>query len=152
MKSFNNIPNELVTDTQGRQHWISPSISVDAMVVVGELVLVVKRSDSMSNPRKWCLPCGFMDWNESPLDAAIRELYEETGVDIREADVMNTDYIRPHALNGTALQFKFELPELPDIILDTNECIEYEWVSIIELKNFDWVFGHDKLISNLKFL
>lgn len=149
MKPFHNIPNELITDTQGRQHWISPSISVDALVVVDDKVLVIKRSASMSNPGRWCLPCGFMDWNEAPLDACIRELFEETGIDIREADVLNADWVRPHALNGTALQFVFVLPELPEINLDINECLEYALLSLDELPNYDWAFGHDILIENL---
>ena len=149
MKPFNNIPNKLITDTDGNKHWISPSISVDAMVVVGDEVLVIKRSKIMSNPNMWCLPCGFMDFNESPLLACIRELFEETGIDIRETDVINIDYQRPHSLNGTALQFLFVLPEKPDIILNTDECLSYEWLTVSELKKFDFAFGHDFLIKNI---
>ena len=149
MNRFNNIPNEQITDTEGRQHWISPSVSVDALLVVNGFVLVVKRSDAMSNPGLWCLPCGFMDWGEDFLCCGMRELYEETGIDVREHNIYNMDYNRPHSLNGTALQFVFELVERPEVKLNKEECVEYKWVSISMLEDLEWAFGHDRLIEYL---
>lgn len=149
MKKFNNIENFCITDTKGTEHWISPSISTDALVVVISKVLIVKRGTSMSNPNKWCLPCGFMDFNESPLGICIRELYEETGIDVQETDIWNSDYDRPFCLNGTALQFKFELREFPVVKLDGIECIDYKWIGIDELQDYSFAFGHDRLIRLL---
>lgn len=149
MNKFHNIPNELVTDTKGNKHWISPSISVDAMVVVGQHVLVVKRSEAMSNAGLWCLPCGFMDFNETPLLACMRELHEETGVEIRGSDIRNADFDRPHSLNGTALQFVFNLFDFPQVKINTEECTEHKWVNVLELVNYEWAFGHDNLIERL---
>lgn len=149
MNRFNNVPNKLITDTDGNKHWISPSASVDALLVVNNFVLVVKRSAEMSNPNKWCLPCGFIDFNENLIDASVRELYEETGIDIREHNIINSDYNRPHALNGTALQFIFELLERPTLKLDTNECVEAKWVSVSMLDNLDFAFNHNRLIEYL---
>ena len=148
MNRFHNVPNELITDTEGRQHWISPSISVDALLIVTGMVLVIQRSKAMSNPLLWCLPCGFMDYNETPLQACMRELYEETGVDVRELDILNTDYQRPHSLNGTALQFVFELRERPEVCIDTKECQDYKWFAD-NLHYLDFAFGHDELIRKL---
>ena len=149
MSVFNNTPNKEITDTCGNKHWISPSISTDALVVVNGFVLVVKRSAEMSNPLKWCLPCGFMDFQEDFLHACIRELHEETGVDVKAHNIINADYRRPFALNGTAIQFMFELFERPVINLDINECITYAWVSTSMLKDYDFAFGHDRLIEYL---
>lgn len=149
MTKFNNTPNKLVTDTEGNKHWISPSISVDGLVIVDNHVLVVKRSEAMSNPLLWCLPCGFMDWNETPLDACIREVYEEAGIDVREHDMLNADYHRPHSINGTALQFIFRLSEFPKLNLDMDECVEYKWVGLDELDELEFAFGHERLIREL---
>lgn len=150
MDRFNNVPNKEITDTCGNKHWISPSASIDALLVVNGFVLVVKRSAEMSNPLKWCLPCGFMDWNENFLNACIRELYEETNVDVRAFDIINNDYQRPFALNGTAIQFMFELFERPlEIKVNPDECITYAWVSTSMLKDYDFAFGHDRMIDYL---
>lgn len=61
-----------------------PMVSVD-IIVVNELVgkrkvLLIKR---LNDPYKnsWALPGGFVDGNEGLLDAAIRELKEETSLD-----------------------------------------------------------------------
>jgi len=150
MDRFNNIPNKLITDTDGNQHWISPSVSVDSLLVVNCFALIVKRSDNMSNAGKWCIPCGFLDWNEDFFSAAIRELYEETGIDVREHTINNLNFCnRPFALNGTALQFVFELLERPNLKLDWNECTDYAWVSTLMLKDYNFAFGHGKLIEYL---
>lgn len=149
MSRFNNIPNKEITDTEGNKHWISPSVSVDALLVVNGFVLIVKRSENMSNPNKWCLPCGFLDWNEDFLRACIRELYEETSIDVRAFDIINSDYVRPHALNGTAIQYVFELLERPDVKLNSEECLDYAWVSTSMLKDYNFAFGHDRIIDYL---
>jgi ADP-ribose pyrophosphatase YjhB (NUDIX family) len=148
MSNFNNIPNHEITDTDGQSHWISPSASVDALLIVNGFVLVTKRSANMpDNAGLWCIPCGFMDWNEDILRAAMRELHEETGVDVREHNIINKDYIRPFALNGTALQFAFELLERPEVNLNPEECQDYKWVSISMLNDLEWAFGHHLLIK-----
>ena len=37
-----------------------------------------KRSPIMDQPGKWCVPCGYMDCDESGIEAVIREVFEET--------------------------------------------------------------------------
>jgi len=149
MGRFNSTPNKEITDTQGNKHWISPSVSTDALVLVNGFVLIVKRSENMNHAGKWCLPCGYVEFNENFLDAAYRELFEETGIDIRAFDVINSDYTRPYTLNGTALQFVFELLNRPDVKLDLKECTDYAWVSTSMLKDYDFAFNHDLLINFL---
>ena len=149
MNRFNNILNKEITDTEGKTHWISPSASVDSLLVVSGFVLVTKRSIYMTNPNMWCIPCGYMDWNEDYLRGAMRELHEETGVDVREHIITNKDYNRPYSINGTALQFVFELIQRLEIKLEPKECIDYKWVSCSMLKDLEWAFGHDRVISIL---
>ena len=58
---------------------------VNAVGVVVECrgkILLLKRHENDSEPGKWCLPGGSAEENESLLDAAKRELKEETGLDI----------------------------------------------------------------------
>jgi Uma2 family endonuclease/ADP-ribose pyrophosphatase YjhB (NUDIX family) len=42
-------------------------------------ILLVRRADD----GRWCLPCGWLEANESPVEAAVRETKEETGLEVR---------------------------------------------------------------------
>ena len=76
--------------------------SASAVVVDdGGRVLLGRRADT----GKWSLPAGAIDPGEQPADAAVREVYEETGVHIaveRLAGVALFEVTYPH---GDACQF-----------------------------------------------
>jgi len=65
-----------------KQEWgVGPFITVDAIVKKAGHICLVKRGD---NPGKdlWALPGGFLENNERLFDGCIRELYEETSIDL----------------------------------------------------------------------
>jgi 8-oxo-dGTP pyrophosphatase MutT (NUDIX family) len=69
----------------GGRHLVTASL---ALVVFGERTLVLRRRpDEQSFAHRWCLPGGRLEPGESPLEAALRETAEETGlrVDVRDA-------------------------------------------------------------------
>jgi 8-oxo-dGTP diphosphatase len=60
-----------------------PSLTVDVALVTREqaarVLLIQRKADPFAG--KWALPGGFVDENERLMDAALRELTEETGLD-----------------------------------------------------------------------
>lgn len=59
---------------------ITPKVGADAVIFDAEgRVLLGQRADN----QRWGLPCGWVDPGESPAEAAIREVREETGLDVR---------------------------------------------------------------------
>ena len=55
--------------------YATPKVDVRGGVFVGDRVLLVReRSDG-----KWTLPGGWVDVNDAPSDAVVREIYEESG-------------------------------------------------------------------------
>jgi ADP-ribose pyrophosphatase YjhB (NUDIX family) len=60
----------------------NPIPAAGAILIENDRVLLVKRA----HPPKigwWCLPAGFMEWREHPSETAVRELAEETGLEIK---------------------------------------------------------------------
>lgn len=65
---------------------ITPKVGGDAAIFDDEgQILLVKRSDD----GRWCLPCGWVEPNESPMEAAVRETREETGLEVRSLTLVD---------------------------------------------------------------
>jgi ADP-ribose pyrophosphatase YjhB (NUDIX family) len=66
----------------------NPAPAAGAIVIKeGKLLLVKRAQDPYQGD--WCIPAGFMEWDESPSDCARRELKEETGLDIIPGRIFN---------------------------------------------------------------
>lgn len=59
-----------------------PKVAVVVVVLRDDAVLLVKRANEPGQGL-WACPAGFVDYNEAPYDAAIRETQEETGLIIQ---------------------------------------------------------------------
>ncbi len=79
----------------------NPAPAAGAMIVQDGRLLLVKRAQ---DPYKddWCIPAGFMEWNESPRRCAEREIEEETGLLIKAGELFEvysgTDDPRTNAI------------------------------------------------------
>lgn len=59
---------------------ITPKIGTDAAIFnQKEEILLMERADGTG----WCLPCGWMEAGETPSQAILREVKEETGLDVK---------------------------------------------------------------------
>lgn len=77
-----------------------------AIIKDNKLLLLLRGSTAPYNPDKYCLPGGMVDSNESLLDCAIRELYEETGVSLNK-DQLNELVIKyPSGYKKTIYVYK----------------------------------------------
>ena len=52
-----------------------------------EKFLMMLRSEYVSDPNHWCWPGGMVDPGETPVEAAIRETWEETGIDLSKTEI-----------------------------------------------------------------
>ncbi|WP_280771723.1 NUDIX hydrolase [Salipaludibacillus daqingensis] len=59
----------------------NPIVGVAAIVIYDRKILLGKRNISYSN--KWCIPCGYVEYDEEIRAAARREFLEETGLHIK---------------------------------------------------------------------
>jgi 8-oxo-dGTP pyrophosphatase MutT (NUDIX family) len=60
--------------------YITPKVGADAAIFdeQGRMLLEL-RADN----QRWCIPCGWIEPNETPAAAAVREVREETGLEVR---------------------------------------------------------------------
>ncbi len=74
-----------------------PSLGVNIAIVEAGRVLLTRREDF----EVWCLPGGQVDDGESLAAAAVREVYEETGLDVSLTRFVGI-YSMPHWFSGGA--------------------------------------------------
>lgn len=64
-----------------------PFITVDIIIELPEGIVLIERSNP---PFGWAIPGGFLDYNESLEDCAVREAKEETSLDIYDVKQLHT--------------------------------------------------------------
>lgn len=70
---------------------VTPKVGAEAaMFDTDGQILLMRRADD----GRWCLPCGWVEPNESPSEAAARETREETGLSVDPVELVDV-YHRP---------------------------------------------------------
>src|SRR5206468_3171438 len=81
--------------------YITPKVGSEAAIFDPEgRILLVLRADNQS----WCLPCGWVEPNESPMETAVREVREETGLEVRPVKLVDVFARMPGADYGPHTQ------------------------------------------------
>jgi 8-oxo-dGTP diphosphatase len=68
-----------------------PPIAADVIIEIGGRIVLIERRNY---PPGWAIPGGFVDVGETVEAAAIREMREETGLDVEITDLLGV-YSRP---------------------------------------------------------
>ncbi len=173
---FTNRENEKVTLPDGRVIFLARSTAVVVCIICitdgVPHVLMVERGTAVDKSGKWCMPCGYLDWDETLYDAVIREPFEETGFDltsIPEDSFIYRDKDMPHHIVSSPKEnrqnvahifgvvFRGSLPKLdPSVAVSTKEVEQAEWVKLDTIPKQDeiensplngmFAFEHDKRI------
>jgi len=120
--------------------YITPKVGTDAAIFneCGE-ILLMERADGSG----WCLPCGFVEPNETPVEGIIREVREETGLEIKVSRLVGVFTRKPGAQMGphTAVCIVHLCEILDGQLKISHEGLTLKYWSIDEMKN--WHATHE---------
>jgi 8-oxo-dGTP pyrophosphatase MutT (NUDIX family) len=172
MKKFNNIQN-ISIKVDNNVYFVSRSVACVNVILVqndnGIFVLINKRGVGseefpMDMPHRWNLPAGYLDWNETGLECAKREVWQECDVDMDEL-LARPDVLYTHepfkvltspvesVKQNVVLCYGFkiimdgdQLPAVSNKNCEENEVEEISWCSIYDFHKYELCYNHDKRI------
>lgn len=148
----------------GKSYWYSRGIVCISYIFATDkddnlYVLANKRGSGVSDTNKWNCPCGHLDFDESCKDCAIRETFEETGVDISKCRLqLYTINDKDFDSSDQSISFHYYVnitnKTIDELIpnkshMETNEVSEAKWINVDEIDNYDWAFNHDNRIKQV---
>jgi len=164
MINMKNFP--IIDKNTGREYWISRSVCVLTIVKAfdihgEEYVLAVQRGKGTPDPEYigcYCLPCGYVDFDETCKQAAKRELKEETGLSLPISKFtlvgMNDDPMKDKRQNITFRYFvrpdsciEDLMSKLSDKDSEKDEVQSIKFIPIDDIHNYEWAFNHDTLLE-----
>ena len=79
-------------------HYKNPQPAIAVLIVENNHFVLGKRISKSLGHGEWCLPCGYVEFHEDYLSAAVREVKEETTLDIRVRSIISvvTNYLKPN--------------------------------------------------------
>lgn len=123
----------------------------DILLFRGDKLLILQRAGEYgASTSQWCIPGGHVDPGESFLEAAARELFEETGIEIPE-DLL----IEAGVAKGKDYEIHYFLGHVDDespiqIIVDSEEEVGSTWIDTrTELDDYDFIFDMKENIKKI---
>ena len=131
-------------DRIGKEGELRPGASALIFDEARERILMTQREDNS----RWCLPGGGMDPGESAAETCVREVLEETGLEVRVTKLVGI-YTSPDLLiefpDGNKIQpvaFSFEAEITGGELSFSKETIAFGWYTVAEIEAMDTMEHH----------
>ena len=125
-------------------HYENPIVGVAAIILDEDgKILLVRRCPNITYPGLWCIPCGYLEYDEDVRVGIVREIEEETNLVIEASEVfaVHSNFHNPHqhtvgiwflskVVSGTPLAGDdaselgwFELTDPPSLAFPTDKLV-----------------------------
>jgi len=159
-----NFPVNYIDKETGREKtaWISRSVAVSGFIFCKDqngkwYVLANQRGQGTPDFQGyWNCICGYLDYDENVNQALKREIWEETGLDVRGTNLIPYFVNSNPKENRQNVTVRFYSILKEDITkwmnfsrehMENNEVANIRWICIDDINNYNWAFNHDKLIK-----
>jgi 8-oxo-dGTP diphosphatase len=115
----------------GFVHFRAPKVGVSVLVEDGERILLVRRAIEPGKG-KWSLPSGFIEWDESPEAAAVRECAEETGLILSDLELLDASHYTDD-FRGPGISLVYRGRVASGLLLPADDASEARFFSHIDL-------------------
>ena len=166
---------KIVDRDTGKIYWISRAVAVTGVIMASDgedfYFLLERRGPGCpDNIGKLCSVCGYLNWDETRIEALKRETYEETGLKVLDDQILEFETIddpkrdaKQNIVTRYLIACKYEdlQKALTDGTINTdtksrdgeeNEVSEFVLLSLKEidaLKSEDFAFGHKEMIHEI---
>ena len=111
--------------------------------------LFLRNSPSKDYSGCWGLPGGKVEINESTIQCIVREVYEETGISIKESNVKPLGHIYMRTMvDFTFYMFSYDLDHKPDIVLSEKEHEASGWFTPDNVFDLPLITGGKPLLKH----
>jgi RimJ/RimL family protein N-acetyltransferase/8-oxo-dGTP pyrophosphatase MutT (NUDIX family) len=120
-----------------------PSLEAAACYVdIEGKLLLLERSAHKSEGLTWGVPGGKIEKGELPVEAAMRELFEETNIVITSSNIKELGklYIEKPAISYVYHLFQVKLDTIPQVVLN-DENTRFLWLSDQEIRKLPLILG-----------
>lgn len=126
-------------------------VTVDAIIMKANKILLTKRSLNLLGGGKWAIPGGFMDRDETAAQAILREVLEETGYTgtvIKLLEIRDNPKRADDDRQNITFVYLVEPLKQVTTLLDVNEVTELRWFPLHQLPPAsDMAFDHLEIIE-----
>jgi len=113
-------------------------------------LLYLKRHPDSPQGNTWALPAGKLEKGEVPREAVVREVKEETGLDIDDDKLESIGklYVRLPHVDYIFHMFHKRFDTLPTLTLGLEESLEAKWVTCSEVLLLPLIAGGYEVLNH----
>jgi len=107
--------------------YLNPLPGVAVLIEKDHKLLLGKRSQGSIKGGMWCLPCGFVEHHESYINAACREIVEETGLKVKITSLVNvSSNLLNHSVHTIVIVLTAKI--IDGRLKAGDDLVELEWI------------------------